>query len=82
MLSVAAAMALVLLALCCAAPAGAVTSSPTARVKHDILMLAVDDMRNEQAFYGCEYMKTPNMGECARVHGQIQAAVVQQLPYR
>eukprot|EP01046_Picozoa_sp_COSAG06_P114646 COSAG06_NODE_61481_length_267_cov_1.226190_1_plen_67_part_01 len=29
------------------------------------MMIAIDDMRNEQGFYGCDYMHTPNMDALA-----------------
>ena len=43
----------------------ALLASPAAKQQHDVLMIAIDDMRNEQGCYGCEYMKTPAMDALA-----------------
>lgn len=44
---------------------GSVCGSETGGKKHDVLMIAVDDLRPELGCYGCSYMKTPHIDALA-----------------
>ena len=52
--------------LLCAVTTATAAVDPRKPEKHvDVLMIAIDDMRNEQGLYGCKYMKTPHMDALA-----------------
>jgi len=56
----------VLLHVAAVVVAAAAAEPGAATPRHDVMMIAIDDMRNEQGFYGCDYMHTPRMDGLAK----------------